>query len=78
MAVALKCQQADATSGDGTKQGPAQEDCRGRRTRLDHQRKLELELAKADPDSELIEFWQREIDAAKRIARLNRRLERNW
>ncbi len=49
------------------------------RTRLNHERRLQLELAKADPDSELIGFWRREINAAKkRIARLTRRLERNW
>lgn len=47
-------------------------------TRLDHERKLRLELAKADPDAELIEFWRREINAdTKRLARLTRRLERH-
>ena len=34
------------------------------RTRLDHERKLRLELAKAGPDTELIEYWRREINAA--------------
>jgi hypothetical protein len=49
------------------------------RTRLDHERKLRLESARAEPDTELIKFWRREINAAtKRIARLTRRLERHW
>jgi hypothetical protein len=49
------------------------------RSRINHERKLQLESAKPAPDSELIEFWRREINAAtKRIARLTRRLERNW
>jgi hypothetical protein len=36
------------------------------RTRLDHERRLQRELAKTDPDLELIEFWRREINAAKK------------
>jgi hypothetical protein len=39
----------------------------GKRGReLDHERRLQLELAKTDPDLELIEFWRREINAAKK------------
>ncbi len=44
-----------------------------------HEVKIRAELAKANPDETLIASWEREIATWKAtVARLTRRLKRNW
>jgi predicted RNase H-like nuclease (RuvC/YqgF family) len=44
-----------------------------------HEDKIRLELLRPQPDEDLVFSWRREIDAArKRVARLSRRLKREW
>ena len=45
----------------------------------EHETKIRVELSKDNPDESLIGYWEREIATWKAtVARLTRRLERDW
>jgi hypothetical protein len=44
-----------------------------------HERKIQFELSREQPDESLIAHWQREINGWREIeSRLTRRLKRDW
>jgi len=52
----------------------------GRRAVIEkHEEKIRQELSRPDPDGNLVIYWRKEIEAREReIARLTRRLKREW